>query len=156
MKRPYHLFLFNAMLLAVAGFFCQHRQADLHIHDTYIIFPLALYMWLPAIFLFVMWLLYRATEQVLYSRKLTWIHILLTVFTEVLIYTLPLIIHSSYGAIASDVLLFDFDDFNLFPGAYSINVMVKILFLVLAAGGQLIFFGNVMLGLYNRFANANH
>lgn len=77
-KRPYHLLSLTAILVLIASFFAADRTLDLHMNDTYFVIAVTHVCWAVIILLFFFWILYLLTKPLLFSRVLTWTHILLT------------------------------------------------------------------------------
>jgi cytochrome c oxidase subunit 1 len=61
------------------------QTIDIHLHDTYYIIALSHVLWAFAFLLMVLWILYRLTHKILYSRKLTWTHIVVSLLTVLLL-----------------------------------------------------------------------
>jgi heme/copper-type cytochrome/quinol oxidase subunit 1 len=80
-QKPYHLLLWIALALVLASFFVfkQNNSVDIHFHDTYFIIAHTHVFWLLAIVALFVWVLYWMTNKLLYSKKLTWVHVVVTV-----------------------------------------------------------------------------
>jgi heme/copper-type cytochrome/quinol oxidase subunit 1 len=90
-KTPHHLFLLTAILIYIAGLFSGSITLDLHLHDTYLVITLKSLTSFLAISLLVGWLIYVFTIKHLYSKKLSWLHILLTILAVLFFFALPFI-----------------------------------------------------------------
>ena len=78
-KRPYHLALIMAGILLLAGLVLRKQSVDLHFHDTYFVLSSALFIFIPlSIFFIILWLLYHLSQALLFSKLLTWIHLIIT------------------------------------------------------------------------------
>lgn len=91
-KRPYHLFLITAIIIFIVSLFALDYTLDIHLKDTYYVVSAAQCLWILASFLSLFWLLYRFTFRFMAFRFLTWLSILLTVVSVIL---LVIIIHST-------------------------------------------------------------
>ena len=47
-QRPYNLLLLTAILPPTVGLFSFNSAMDIHLHDTYYIFPLTYFIWTPS------------------------------------------------------------------------------------------------------------
>ena len=77
--KPYYLFAVAAAILFIVGMFIPQSTMDIHLHDTYFVFSSRFFFWFLSILLLGYFLLYLATDTMLYSKKLTWIHVVITV-----------------------------------------------------------------------------
>lgn len=74
-RKPYNVFLLIPLLLLIGAIITPEKSMDFHVHDTYFVISsgiLALAGSLPWIFI---WLIYFRTDNILFSKSLTWIHI---------------------------------------------------------------------------------
>src|SRR4030095_4289051 len=85
-KRPYGLLLFTAIVLMLAFAFSPFATTSFQDKAMFGL-PLALVVLIITVFLFSLWLLYLLTWRFLYSMTITWIHIVITVSTAILIAT---------------------------------------------------------------------
>jgi cytochrome c oxidase subunit 1 len=83
--KPYDLLLITSVLLLITSFFPLQSTLDLHLHDTYFVIAVSHITWVLSLFLFLMWGIYRLLSEVLFSRVMTWLHVLLTVIPLVII-----------------------------------------------------------------------
>ncbi|MEO8852318.1 MAG: hypothetical protein ABI359_00970 [Ginsengibacter sp.] len=81
--RPYNLLLLTGLLLVLAAFLFhnQFKSIDIHLHDTYYVIAHPPIYWLLAILALLVWAIYLATNKILYSKALTWIHVIITILT---------------------------------------------------------------------------
>src|SRR5687767_4244247 len=85
-KSPHHLLVVTGLVLVLISFFLNEKQTfDIHLHDTYFIIVLGHVFWLFAIIVAFLWTLYLVSRKVLYSTRLTWLHVVMTVMTVLLI-----------------------------------------------------------------------
>jgi len=78
-QKPYNLFLPIAVGLFLIGLFNFSAPLEIHLHDTYYVLRLAHLFIVPATLLAVLWLIAYFTEKYMFSKILTWIHVLLSV-----------------------------------------------------------------------------
>ena len=150
------MLLLTAFLLFAGGLFSSKAPIDIHLSDTYYVFPLAFLIWFPAIILFLFWLLYLATKRFLYSKRLMWIHIILSVVISLFILTLPYLSTYSYGEVAgSPRRYYDYGELNNFKIFGNFTNMIVLAFLILVLG-QLIYFINLIVGIYKRVDRLNN
>lgn len=155
-QRPYNLLLLIAILLFIAGLFSFNTLIDIHLHDTYVVFPLSFLVWLPAIILFVFWFIYLVTKQFLFSKKLMWTHIILTIITSLSLLTLPyLTTYSSEGVPGMPRRYYDYGEFNRLKIWSNLTNLAVITFVILLLG-QLTYFINLFVGLYKRVDRQNN
>lgn len=119
-QRPYNLFLLTAIVFFIAVLFSFNLGIDLAFHDTYFLIPLALLIWLPVIISILFWLFYLLTSRFLFSKTLTWIHIILTIVCSILILVLPFLF--SYPA-AVEVILMSLLILSLGQALYFVNLI---------------------------------
>jgi len=99
-QRPYNLLLLTGIILFVVGLFSLNSAIVINMYDTYFVFTLAYFIWIPCVILLIFWLLYLATRKKLYSKALTWTHIFLTIAGCVFILTFPNLLTNSYEGLA--------------------------------------------------------
>lgn len=149
--KPYHLLLLAAIIMVIAGLLMPGDSVPgIHLHDTYIVLSSSYYTWC-AVFLFLIWIIYLLTAKFLYSKRLTWAHVIVTVFCCLLIPALPYLLTSSYQGFAGmPRRYFDYSEsgwFNVF-GRFSKPMRVVFWFFVAV---QLLYIINLGVGLFKRF-----
>ena len=77
-NRPYNLFLLAAVLLVVSSFLMLEQTLDIHLHNTYYVFPTAYLIWAIALILLLAWTIYKLINQFLLTKYLTWFHVVAT------------------------------------------------------------------------------
>jgi amino acid transporter len=133
-ENPFGLLLFAAIVLMLALVF--RPTADIDLQDmTMFGVPLTIMVWIIPLLLISIWLLYLWTKNLLYSRSVTWIHVLVTVVATMLMVTVLYI-----GIYPSQTTT----DQHEFIG----NVMQMLTLLLVF--GQILYFANVLLGLFDR------
>ena len=155
-NKPYKLLLWTAILLLVMGLFAFNLPIDILLGDMNFVFPLVDYIYVAPIILIVFWLLYKATRNVLYSNRLTWTHIILTIATSLFIFALPFILTNSYYGHAGKLRhYYDYGRFSRFIVFGDFAFIVITVFLV-AAVGLLIYFVILLLGMHKRTSGQNN
>jgi len=152
-QKPYQLLLIAAVLLFICGLLAIKGPFGFRFYDIYFIFPLTFLFWIPSATLFAFWILYLSTNRFLFSKKLMWAHILLTILTCLCLLTFPHF-SSYYGSIKMRRYL-DVGQSNTFIIIdYLKNIAVKTLPIIILA--QLTFLTNLVAGLYNPAGGQNN
>lgn len=151
-QKPFNLLLLTAILSFLAGLSQINVLIDIHLHDTFFVLPLAYFIWSFSLILIILWLLYRATEKMLFSKKLSFVHIISTIVCCLFILILPYIINP-YKGLAGMPRIYSENGqtktYN-FLGDISNNSVILISILVFV---QLFFLLNFFIGLYRRTNN---
>jgi cytochrome c oxidase subunit 1 len=154
-KQPYQLFILAAIILFIAGLFSFNAALDIHMHGTYYVFSLTYFIWAFAFILFIFWLLYLATKNILFSKSLSWTHIILTIIGCVFILTIPFFTTNSYEGLAGmPRRYFDIGQSK----TYKINsnlTKTEVILVFLLVAGQVTFLLNFVIGFYMRFNRKN-
>jgi len=77
-KNPENLLFFSGTILFVLSFIVFNQSIDIHLHDTYFVINRALIFRLLSITVFLIWVLYKVTSKLLFSNRLSRIHIIAT------------------------------------------------------------------------------
>lgn len=123
---------------------------DTHLHNTYLFFPATSYIWFPTIFLIVFWIIYLLTKKFLYSKKLSWIHVMLTIMLCGSISIGPflyLFTHSYHGLAGTPRRYYDFGKFS------DLNVfgrVTKTIIILTSIAAPTVYLANLFMGLYKR------
>ena len=142
-ERPYVLLLLTAITLFIA--FTISKIAHLDFLDKMMFsVPLPILIWIIPLFLIFLWLLYLLAKRFLYSTTLSWIHILMTVSTTILIVIL-LFIGIAQGQSGSDI----YTQTSSTNRQDLIGNATQILFLIFVCG-QITYLANVILGLFKK------
>ncbi len=153
---PYHLLFFTSIILFIGGLFGYESTIDIHIRATYFIIPLSYLVWVPAIFLFVLWILYLLTKKFLYSKILLWLHIILTIITSLFMLIVPYISTYAYGGKAGSPRQYneygELNQFKMFSNITNILVTILVFFILV----QLAYFINLFVGMYKGVAMQNN
>lgn len=89
LKYPFHLFLITAIMLFLFSLFSQDHGMDIHLHDTYFVIDGQVLYRGAALNLLLLWAIYFLARKFLFSKMLTWIHVLLTL-AFVFVWTVPI------------------------------------------------------------------
>ncbi|MFT4016544.1 MAG: hypothetical protein QM668_06250 [Agriterribacter sp.] len=140
-RKPYHLLLVLAVLLAVVSLAGANnsKTVDVHLRDTYYVLDIVFIMRAITMLLLLLWLLYIFTFESLFSVGLAWMHICLTI-------TLSLTI--------SGLLLWKANNYVVSVDMMHINIrrttLVVQIFIALMLLTQLIYFINLLAGILKR------
>jgi hypothetical protein len=77
-SQPYVLFIIVALILFIISFFVKEIIVDIHSHDTMYVLSLTHILWMIIILLLLGWLIYKIAARVLWSKYLTWFHVMAT------------------------------------------------------------------------------
>ena len=78
LKHPFHLFLISGFTLLILSLFSQDHGMDLLLHDTYFIIDGQVLYRAAALNLLLLWAVCFLARKFLFSKMLTWIHVLFT------------------------------------------------------------------------------
>lgn len=91
-EKPYHLFLIlilvNLIFTFLSSFIIKGRTIDIQLHDAYFVIDYSQVFSLISVFVSLLWILYSVFAKNLWSKKLTWIHVLSTFFFLLLIFNI--------------------------------------------------------------------
>jgi cytochrome c oxidase subunit 1 len=148
-QKPYNLLLWTGLILVLTSFFIlkQNNSVDIHLHDTYFVIAHTHVFWLLAMLALFVWTLYLLTNRILYSKALTWTHVIVTILT-LLLFALTLFFGDSFMNPTPrryyDYSIWNsFDNYTTFTKAIGITIFVLLL-------GQFIFVINLIAGLFKR------
>jgi cytochrome c oxidase subunit I len=148
--------LLAAILFFVAGLFSFNSAIDIRMHDTYFISRLSYFIWTPSIVLLFFWLIYLATRNILFSKRLMWIHVFLTILTCIFILTFPYFLTNSFAGLAGmPRRYFDIGQSKTYQFFGELGKTGVALVVILALG-QLTFLTNFFVGLYKNETGRNN
>ncbi|MEO8769891.1 MAG: hypothetical protein ABI402_07395 [Ferruginibacter sp.] len=78
-NKPYTTLLILACIFLLLSFFMTRQSLDIHLHDTYFIIGFKHIFWFFTLLTLVIWIMYKITNHFLFSKILTWIHIIITI-----------------------------------------------------------------------------
>jgi len=134
-EKAYSLLLYTAIVLFIASAFSLIAKSEFSGYTLFSV-PAARMGWIISLFLLFLWVNYLVAARFLYSRTISWIHVIVTITSALLIVILFLTgINTDHRGSA---------DRQEFIG----NAM-QILFFVFV-GSQLIFLFNVLSGIFKR------
>ena len=123
-------------------------RLDIQIGDTYFVISDSYVFSVPASFVLILWILYRLSDKVLYSKSLKLSHILITIIT-LMILTGSLFVDGHMQTPAS--MGVEFSKWNLYvDGGEYIHFVRPVIFVFLF--GQIIFVINLIAGLVSRYS----
>ncbi|MBX3242801.1 MAG: hypothetical protein KIT80_03235 [Chitinophagaceae bacterium] len=79
-NQPYFLFLITGVALIITTAFTFGQTVDFHLHDTYFVVSVNYFIWVLSALLIIAWILYKLTDRFLWTKTLTWTHVLATIF----------------------------------------------------------------------------
>jgi cytochrome c oxidase subunit 1 len=147
--RPYTVLLLTAVLFFIAGLFSFNYPIDIHLHDTYFVIPMTYLVWIPTITLVFFWLIYLLTKRLLFSKFLTWTHIVFTILCTIFIVTIPFLSTYSYAGGGAPRRYYDYGSFTSYKIFGNMTRIIIIAFIILIFG-QLTYFINLIVGLYKK------
>jgi heme/copper-type cytochrome/quinol oxidase subunit 1 len=150
-QKPYSLLLWTGLFLVLTSFFIlkQNNSVDIHLHDTYFVIAHTHVFWLLAIVALIVWILYLLTNKILYSKALTWTHIIITMLT-LLLFALNLFFDNCFINPVPR-RYYDYSNWNSFNNYTTLTKAIGISIFVLLLG-QFIFVINFIMGLFKRKA----
>ena len=148
-QKPYNLLLLTGLILFFVSLFLlkQNNSVDIHFYDTYFAIAHTHIFWMLTIFALFVWTLYLLTNKILYSKALIWTHIMITIFTLLLL----ALTHYFGDSFMSPTprKYYDFSNWNLFENFTTFPKSIGItIFLLLF--GQVIFIINFIAGLLKK------
>ena len=125
-------------------------------HDTHFVFPLTYFIWTPSVILLIFWFIYLSTKNILFSKALTWTHILLTIVSCIFILTLPYLLTNSYKGLAG--MPRRYNDIGQSKTYQFFGEMTKtaVAIAFVLAVGQLTFLAHFFIGLSRRLHRQNN
>jgi heme/copper-type cytochrome/quinol oxidase subunit 1 len=147
-QRPYSLLLLKGLVFVVTSFFLlkSGNEVDIHFHDTYYVIGHAHVFRLLATLALVLWTLYLLTFKMLYSKMLTWIHVIITILTLLfLILTLYFDNHPLNPPFRRFYDIGSWQVYNSFKYTNPVNLILCILMI-----GQIVFVINFIAGCFKR------
>ena len=151
-QKPYNLLLWTGLVLVLTSFpiLKQNNSFDINLHDTYFVIAHTHVFWLLAIMALFVWTLYLLTNKILYSRALTWTHVIITILT-LLLFALSLFFGDSFMNLTPR-RYYDYSNWNSFDNYTTFTKPIGISIFVLLLG-QFIFVINFITGLIKRLTN---
>jgi hypothetical protein len=137
-ERPYNLLLLSAIILLIISFIVKRNTLDIHLHDTYFVITVTYIIRFLATVSAIFWGIYMFTFKLLFSNRLTWTHIIITILTIA-----GLGITSLMGDKLATLALKSF-------GQYSQYTRISVFVLGLLLLGQLTYLLNLLLGILKR------
>jgi heme/copper-type cytochrome/quinol oxidase subunit 1 len=152
-EKPYNLLAITGFILVLLSLIVlsENNVVDFHLHDTYFIVAHTHIFWLFAFILFFLWLLYLCINKLLYTKLLTWLHVIITIVSAI---SFGLIFY--FGNIFLGKSIPKYHDLSNWQSSdifntttKSLTIIISILFLV-----QLFFLANIIFGLFNSILNS--
>lgn len=144
-KQPYLLFLLTGLVLLIASLFMFGQSVDIHLHDTYLVVAVNYFIWFLAIFCFIAWTVYKLTDRFLWTKKLIWTHVSLTILVLILLSTIGFWHDKILPPIKRDAISYqNIVDYQKREAVVAYPIAT--LFIL----GQLAYFVNLIVGLIKR------
>ena len=136
------------LVLVLTSFFLhQDKTLDIHVHDTYYVIAQGhVYIFL-ALVVWFLWALYLVTRKILYSKSLTWIHVIITLLT--LLFLLFLLNFGGDLFNQSPRRYLDYSVWKTF-NRYEQDTRWITYFTIALLLGQITFFVNLIVGIVKR------
>lgn len=149
---PYNLLLLTAILLFIFFLFINENQTlDVHLPDTYFVIAGTHFFWLFALLLSVLWIAYRIFKKILFSLKLTWIHVLISVMTTILL--LLFLFIGNYSLNLRPGSYTDSSSWNTYHENFTQKMRTISYGILVLLVAQMVFVANLIIGLFKRIAN---
>ena len=150
-ERPYNLLLLTAVLILIASFFAFDYTLDIHIHDTYFIIAMTHLIWATIILLLIFWIIYLLTKHLLFSKFLTWVHIILTVLTSIFLVAFLFYPNNYYQGLGG--MPRRYYDYSSLENLLRHNNLTKgvVISLLVLSLGLLTYIINFIVGLFKKF-----
>ena len=139
LSKPYHLLGLSSLLVFLSSFFSKNSNTlDLYIHDTVFILPTAYLLKVLSAVLLSLWLIYNFAGNILFSKAITWAHVLATILFTFCIAGLHFGLQNNGEIDPNNIKNFQqIRDTNFLTG------IIILLFLI----GQILFIFNIVGGL---------
>lgn len=142
-ERPYSILLFAAIALSLVFVSLPIGHIDFQEKRMFSV-PLSIFVWIIPLLLVFCWLLYLLTKRFLYSNTITWVHVLITASTTILIVTILYIFISPFQPGSNR-----YSDTSLVERQELIGNTTRIVFIIFVCG-QCVYLANLLLGLYKK------
>ena len=141
------LLIHSNPVILITSFFASGEVIDFHFHDTYFILPSAYLFLATTGWLLLFWILYMLTHRFLFSKVLTWAHVIMTALPLVLLIGIWFYSNNYYEGLAG--MPRRYYDYNNWEGIVLNNNLTKLVLItfVLTALGFFTFLINLVIRL---------
>jgi len=147
--KPYFLLLTTGVLLVLSSVFVLSKESEIgmHLNGSYYVISQEHFLWILAFIALFTWIFYVMTNRFLFSKLLTWTHVIITVIALLAIGGL---LFTNYEEATFQPGQFEDHNSSMLFSIYTkyakaITILVSILLL-----GQLIYLTNLLGGLFKR------
>jgi heme/copper-type cytochrome/quinol oxidase subunit 1 len=150
-KNPHHVLVITSVLFFITSFFKRGDAFDINMHDTYyVIANVSLYRVFAGMLL-CLWLIYQIISRLtLWSKKLTWLHVLFTILPMIFFAARLWRIFTLEGSLDGiPKRYYAFSEFQKKPSFVSIET-ICVLILAFLFLGQVLFLINIIGGAVKR------
>lgn len=149
--KPYKLLLWiGVLILLISNLVPNSADAyEIRTHDTYFLISRTQILWVLTFVALFIWQLYVLTHRYLYSQKLTWIHVVITLIT-ILFFLMALLLNKNWLNQAL-VQHMDIRKITSFNGDSVFTIVIDLLLKAMILG-QCVFVFNLGLGVKNRMS----
>lgn len=121
------------------------QSIDVHLHDTYLVIAVNYLIWALAVLFFIAWVVYKLTDKFLWTKKLTWTHVLLTTLVLVLLSTISFWHDKISPSIKRDAINYQ----NIIDDQKR-ECIIAYPIMIIFISGQIAYFINLIIGLIRR------
>jgi heme/copper-type cytochrome/quinol oxidase subunit 1 len=146
-EKPFLLLLFFACTFLVCGFIPTEKTIDIQLHDSYWVFE-ENHLFIAGCFLFYfLFGLYLFSQKILFSKRLIWIHVLITIaFTLLILFITKTI---SFLTPIVPRRYYRYNEIDSFKQYAFLNDLISI-FTITVFFAQFIFLINIILGIIKK------
>lgn len=144
-NQPYFLFLVTGFVLTFSTLFMFGQSVDFHLHDTYFIVSINYFILALAGLFFISWTIYKLIDRFLWTKILTWTHVLLTILVLILLSTIGFWHGKILPPIKSETISYQ----NIIDDQKRKGIIAYLVMTIFVLG-QVAYFVNLIVGLIKR------
>lgn len=151
-SKPYALLGFTGFILAIISLAPVELEAlDIPWHDIYFVIPNMSILGIVATVLLFLWSIYIAANRLMLSIKLTWVHVIATILT-VIVLLIP--IDPTWGMSGVPRRYYAMTDFPAHKPFFNSGLIYTAMLLILLIA-QLVFLINLIMGIFQSLRSIN-